>query len=246
MDYRDVIKPDEIDEYIKYHKKFFSHIADINTDIFFMERFLSFPFKELKMLHSILFYSIINDNMFQNLVVKIHRLINDNDSDVFTLIKYKNKIMKNYIKDEFKSKLIEQIKMYDLNEKKYLDIRDKIKTARNEFIAHRNMEYFNHYTEKNLVEFNEMKNLVLRINDFFKAISFNVDDTYEASDGYTIEIRKAIVDTFSHIVDKNVHPLVINSEYLNPLWELAKNELTGEAKNIMDSFIKQVSTLKLD
>jgi hypothetical protein len=105
MDYKEVIKKEYIDDYIKYHKKFFYEMCNVNADMIVLEKLFDFPFRDLRLYFEKIFFTIVADNTFQYLAIKIHRLLNDQESDVLTLRKYKGLILRDFLKEEYKSNL---------------------------------------------------------------------------------------------------------------------------------------------
>ncbi|GAE32695.1 hypothetical protein [Halalkalibacter hemicellulosilyticus] len=247
MKYNDVIKEDKIDEYIRYHIKFFREIADINTDVFYLNKLFNFPFKELHLFGEGMYYSIITRNIFQMLTIKIHRLLNDQTSDTFTILKFKNKIITEYLKDEYKQTFINSLKNNDFISKNHQEILNSVKDARHEVLAHKNIRYFNGDFDNDFFGFDEIKSLVFAINDFFRVLSFDVKDKYAKDDYYNEDIWELIVDAFNNFADESLLPLIMNSEYISKEEFLRPDmkNLNDNQRKLIRKFMSKISEIDM-
>jgi hypothetical protein len=250
MRYQDVIKPEMLDEYIYCHKKFFYEMTNINADLFLLEKIYSFPFKDLYLHYEELFYSLIADNTIQYLGIKIYRILEDKSNDVKTIRIFRNDLMRKYLKEEFKEDVKKRIKASGLEDKAIADIAQRIRDLRVDFFAHRNEKYFQAgFSEEKVVTFDDIKTLVLKLNDFFKAISFDVEDKYnKAIDGdyYDPNLKAATERTFGHIFDRAMLSLVLNSEHLSAHKYAPEEELSLAAKEKLEAIKTKIFSLELE
>jgi hypothetical protein len=113
-------------------------------------------------------------------------------------------------------------------------------------------KYFMNDYDNVLLHFHEIKDLVLGINDFFKALSFEVEDRYQKGDYYNVDVRQVIVYSFDDIIDQSMLPLIMNSDYVSKEynWDINLNNLNldnlkDKEKMLLESFKKKASGIRL-
>lgn len=246
MKYRDIIKPEMIEDYIRYHKKFYHEMENINSDILLLEKIYALPIADLQINSAWSLCALVADNTLQNLSVKLYRIFWDTDKDVFTLTKYKNRILKQYIKDEYKSWFQSQIKEVGINETYINTLKEKIHRMRNKFLAHRNKNFFEGITDSIQISFKELTDLVFKFNKLFSIMSFEVADKYTKNDYYDVDIRHSVEKAFSDNLDDCMIAMIFNSDLVNKKYnwiEYDISKLSNENKVLLDEFKKRAFSL---
>ena len=245
MYYRNVIREDKITDYIKLHKKFYRELSFVNTDILFMEKVYDFPFGKLGLSYEALYYQYILENTFQYLIVKLHRITNDNSEGVLTFRNFKNKVISEFLKDEFKEKVIHESKEIKLEE----TMTNKIREFRHDYFAHKNIKFFNDIFAEQDIYFSEVQKYVFALNDLFKVFSFEVEDQYDKSEYFDVNIRETIKNSFSEIIDNCLSSHIVNSDFFNPSNRLFRNDELDEfeenEKNMISCFRNKVKSLDI-
>lgn len=139
MNYRDVIYEEKQEEYKKMHKIMYRTLGNMIFDISFIEASVSLQDNELG--HDFITISFLHRNVFENLITKMYRGFFDNSgSDTINLMKFKNKVIKEYIKEEYKQEILDDIKKLPIEDKiykrKFEIIKKNVDIIRDKYIAH--------------------------------------------------------------------------------------------------------------
>lgn len=246
MNYKHIIKPDMIEEYIRYHKKLYNEMNNINSDILLLDKIYELPIADLQLHSAWSLCALVLENTLQNLSIKLYRLLWDTDNDVFTITRYKNEILKKYLKDDHKTWFQLQLKESNINEASINSLKERIHNMRNNFLAHRNRDFFQRTTGTIEISFAELRELVLKLNKLYKIMSFEVSDAYTKNEYYHLDIRDGVEKAFSNSLDDCMLSLILTSDLVNNDYDLAKydiSKLSDENKLLLDKFKKKVLSL---
>lgn len=170
---KDVITPEYLKDYEDGMGFFYSELVTLNTNIFIINKIREFPFDLFCVPDDKIFFSMVANNFFEYSVIIISRLIKDSSSNSFTIRKFKNRIIKDYIKPEYREAFKDRIKNSKF-EHAMNDILDRIQDLRNKRIAHTIEDYVKDTKNIGRINFKELEKLRDSINSFFDSLSFNI------------------------------------------------------------------------
>lgn len=166
-----------LSEYLKNYedamKFFYSELVTLNTNIFIINKVREFPFDLMCTPDNCTFFYMVINNFFEYCVIIMSRLLKDTGSDSFTLPIFKNRIINEYIKPDFKiafKNRIKNIKFYELTN----DVLNRIQDLRNKRIAHTLEDYIKDTTNIGRINFDELEKLKDRTNLLFENLSFRI------------------------------------------------------------------------
>lgn len=146
-------------------------------DISFIEASVSLQDNELG--HDFITISFLHRNVFENLITKMYRGFFDNSgSDTTNLMKFKNKVIKEYIKEEYKQEILDDIKKLPIEDKiykrKFEIIKKNVDIIRDKYIAHGILDPM----ESSEVDLKDIKELLKNGCELFQHLSFDVKSFY--------------------------------------------------------------------
>lgn len=240
MNYREIIKPEKILEYIRLQKKFFRELANVNSDIYFMEKVYDFPFKTLGIPYQMVYYQFIIDNIFQYLIVKLHRIVNDNTKGVLTFLNFKNKVVNEFVYEKYKDAIISELRGIKFND----TVTKKIRDFRHAYFAHKNLNFFNEQSSEMDIEFKEVQEYVFTLNEIFKILTFEVEDQYEHIDYYNPDVRYVVENSFKEIFDDCLLSLLCNSDlFIDDDKDFYMDDLKEKELQIINLFTQKIKSL---
>ena len=195
--YTDVILPEYIDKYVEMQKALFLDFNRIVFDIVFLQKALAN--KELNLLYdSMLVIEKLFGNEFQYLIIKISRCLFDTGTDVITLPRFKNRIIRDFIKPEYKQDVCDIVKNSRWNSDEIKDTISRVKISisgfRNHYLAH-NLEG---QTEELTIPLDDIEAVFNAATELFSLLSFETGDIYSPvpTDGRTFSDEKQALSEF--------------------------------------------------
>lgn len=141
---------------------------------------LNFDWITIKFLHQ---------DIFENLIMRTYRVFFDKSGqDVYSLMHFKNCVIGELIKPEYRQQLVDKIRLLPIEDKFYKSkmnaIRDNLVPLRNQYIGHGMLNP----SSNEKVDLVDLKELLENGCELFQTLSFNVEDFYRGtSDGYGFE-----------------------------------------------------------
>jgi hypothetical protein len=101
----DVLKPRFVDTYRSLHRDIWYRLVQTNTSITILEKIIAFPFHYFYSPTENVFWQMVYWNFLYTVIVLLHGLTGDNDKDALTLNRFKNLLIKEWIKEQEKTSL---------------------------------------------------------------------------------------------------------------------------------------------
>ena len=170
----DVLEASFVDEY-KHGMQFFSsHLVELCTNIFILEKVLAFPFRLFAGPDQTFFRQVII-NFYDVSILTITRVATDQAGDLFTLPRFKNATVQHF-KDAHREPFLKRLKAARFDEETE-ELLARAKTIRNQRIAHITRQFTDDFFQRPLEQlgFNlgELKTLRDRITVLFQALAIN-------------------------------------------------------------------------
>ena len=139
MNYKDVIKPEFISEYIEQHKLFYRTLSSMIFDVSFIESCLDLQNSELN--SDWITVKFIYRNIYENLIIKVSRCFFDNSGrDATNLFRFTNRVLSDFLRPEYKENVLQMIATTGFEDKEYRRKQETLNTnvlgLRDVFIAH--------------------------------------------------------------------------------------------------------------
>ncbi len=172
MNYKEVIIPEKLKEYIEMHKLFYRTLGSMIFDISFIESCCDLNEKGVET-DEITLHALYKD-VFENLLIKVYRGFFDSGREATSLFLFKNKVLNEYISDTYKNTLITQIRLLPIENRKYRNklenIRASVRELRNQYLAHGLIEK---QSEDVVVYLADIKELVEKGCELYQVLSFD-------------------------------------------------------------------------
>jgi hypothetical protein len=205
---KDLLNDDAFEEYDSGMGFFFSELVDLNTIIYLAEQIVAFPFDLFATRDNQTFFSMVLASFHDSAILAITRLVTDQKGDLFTLIRFKNRV-RELVKEEFRPAFELRLKNARFDNKvsallaKARDLRDhRIGHITRDFVAG-NIRVF----RPNLSELRELRDA---LNSLLDALAFNVEYAMLPLP-YDDRVRPRTKPDIEEILDN----LAKNSHYLN-------------------------------
>lgn len=133
---QDVLKPEFLEQYKELHQDIWHRLIRINTNLSILEIIQKFPFHHIYYPPENIFWESVYRNLLYTSVALIHTLVGDHEKQAHTLPRFKNHILKDWLKDSEKpayQTLLKTVKFA----REIKIIRQKVAAMRNKVIAHR-------------------------------------------------------------------------------------------------------------
>lgn len=170
-------------EYKQAMKVFFSHLVELNVNIYIVEHIFAFPLNLFSPGHpeGTIFFSQVIDNFLDQSVLTITKLVTDQGANqrqqVYTLKRFKNNVNK-YVKVEYRDDLREKLKSCDF-EMKTTTFQQKAEKMRNQRIAHFPPEAilgpFDQTHQPERILFSELQVFCNELNKLYEALTFDAE-----------------------------------------------------------------------
>lgn len=187
MYYKDIIKPDKISAYQNLHKIIYRALSSMIFDLCFVENgyAMSQTYKNTR--PDEISRSLIFRDMFSVLILKTYKAFFDNSGiDSTNLLKFKNKIIGTFVKDEYRYSILTEISNCRISDNSYKSKLESIKTntfkLRDTVLAHN----LNVPSGSDSVYLPDIRELLENGCELFQALSFRPLDFYSwiEGDGY--------------------------------------------------------------
>jgi hypothetical protein len=214
----DVLEAGFVDEYKRGMQFFYSHLVELHTNIFILEKVLTFPFRLFAGPDQIFFRQVII-NFYDISILTITRVAADQAGDLFTLPRFKNAIVQ-HIKDTRREPFLKRLKAARFDEETE-ELQTRAKAIRNQRIAHITQQFADDFFQRPLEQlgFNlgELKTLRDRITALFQALAINA--TYRMLPiGYDTDTGKSDIEQLlDDIADKS--PILRMPEQQPEWWQ---------------------------
>jgi hypothetical protein len=170
----DVLEADFVEEYTRGMQFFYSHLVELHTNIFILEKVLAFPFRLFAGPDQIFFRQVII-NFYDVSILTITRVAADQAGDLFTLPRFKNAIVQ-HIKDAHLEPFRKRLREVRFDEETE-ELLARAKAIRNQRIAHITQQFASNFFQRPLEQlgFNlgELKSLRDRLTALFQALAIN-------------------------------------------------------------------------
>jgi hypothetical protein len=121
-------------EYLRGTNFFFNELVRLNTNIAIVEQVIQFPF-ELFFLETPTFFRYVIANFLDMSLLIITRLATDSGKDVYTLPHFKNRVMEELVKPEYKEAFQNALKQAKFDKRTH-DLLEQARKLRTEYVAH--------------------------------------------------------------------------------------------------------------
>jgi len=186
------IMPEYGREYYRYHSSIYINICRMFWNISFIKKTLRLQREGMICYGDIAIINIYRDE-FELLVLRLHKLIYDNDKDTITLQKLKNNMMNKYVKNEKKQELLRQLKNLPIEKHEIKSMRDRVEKSvrilRKKCIAHS----LNGEIEEVEVRIDDIEGIVMAAWDSLRILSKDLTAVY--NDGGLMELNLGLSST---------------------------------------------------
>lgn len=132
----DVLKPQFVNSYKSLHKDIWDRLVQVKTSITILDRIIVFPFHYITSLKDNVFWGMVYWNFLYMSILFLHTLTEDQGSNKLTLRRFKNLLVKDWMKEQEKASLSTRLKTCNFS-KAVEAVHEKNAQMRNIVIAHR-------------------------------------------------------------------------------------------------------------
>lgn len=232
-----MIKEEYINKYNEGCSFFFKELYVLNTDIFLIKQILDFPFEIFCAQYDCIFFNAVVNNLYEYSIIITTRLLTDTGSDVISIRKFKNDILKTYIKEEFKTDFLKLLP----SENSIKDIVDKIKSLRDSRIAHSIYEYVQNPENLKQINIGELELVRDQLNAYMDAFTSPTKNVLLPVHYYT-RFQNPVENRNLTDIERILDNIARQSEIItlpehNPrLWESTKTKLGKEKLDILNHY----------
>ncbi len=133
-----LIKSASWDEYENLQKDIWWRLIQVHETIISLELIAKFPFELFLDTNGLTFWHRTYWNFVYASITLLFGLITDSSSNVHTLPKFKNRIIKDFLRPEYKDQLRDVLKEWDRN--KFQEIEVRVTGMRHNIVAHRTLD----------------------------------------------------------------------------------------------------------
>lgn len=170
---KEIILPKYFKDYKDGMEFFQNELTILNANIFIINKIREFPFDLFCTPDDSTFFYMVINNFFEYSVILISRLFTDSSNDCFTLPKFRDKIISQYIRPKYRKDFMHRIEEVNF-ENLTSDILNHIHKLRNKRIAHNIKKFIKDPKNIRLINFNELKQLQDCSNRLFNNLSFEI------------------------------------------------------------------------
>ena len=252
LDAKEVISLEYLKDYEDGMGFFYSELVTLNTNIFIINKIREFPFDLFCVPDDKIFFLMVINNFFEYSIIIISRLIKDTSANSFTIRKFKNRIVKDYIKPEYKEAFknrIRNIKFEHIMD----DILNRVQDLRNKRIAHTIKDYIKDTRNIGRINFKELEKLRDHINLFFENLSFNKKHIMVPIP-YSVEVQHPKDSDPRSDIEKILDSIAKESAFLNiseieikypTIWKERKKRMTGRELDIFNKYREKLGFPKI-
>lgn len=242
MNYKVIILEQYIEDYKEQHRIFYQTLNSMIYDISFLQN--ACDLQDWKIHHDFITLRMMYRNIFENLVTKVYRCFFDNSgNDSTNILKYKNKVLRLYLKEEYRQSIVNKVKQLPIESKefkvKFEELRTNCNSIRNGFIGHRLLTA----SDDAAVNLNDIKQLVEYGCKLLQALSFEPSDFYSFTEGDGFDFSKEIETTKSLTYNFLIHSF-LTSSYINKI-ECAFDELCpNDIKERLEKILQEINSCR--
>lgn len=249
---KEVILPKYLKDYENGIGFFYSELVTLNTNIFIINKIREFPFDLFCTPDDRIFFSMVINNFFEYSIIIISRLIKDTGSDSFTIRKFHNRLIKDYIRPKYKEAFKNKIKSIRF-ENTINDILNRVQDLRNKRIAHTIEDYVKDTKNIGRINFSELENLRDYMNLFFENLSFNVKYMMLPIP-YCDEVQHPKGTDSRSDIEKILDSIAKESAFLNTperyskwptVWKERKKRMTAREQSIFNKYREKLGFPKI-
>jgi hypothetical protein len=173
LDPKRVLRETAFEEYEKGIGFFFSELVTLNTIIYLAEKILAFRFDLFLSRDDQTFFSVVMSSFYDSAILTITRLATDEGADVFTLRRFKNRVLE-LVQDEYKKDFRSWLRRARFD-KQVEELLTKARDLRHHRIGHTTNDFI--AGRKRVVRpgISEIKELRNALNSLLDALAFNVE-----------------------------------------------------------------------
>jgi len=228
---KDILTEDGLEEYEKGREIFFRELVELNAILYLAEQVINFPFDLFSSPDKTVFFSIVMHSFYDSVILTITRLTTDQQKNVYTLLRFKNKV-RDWVKPEFKKEFEIRVKGF---EKKTKELRKKAEALRNRRIAHLDEDFVSGTIKLSYPDLSELQDLCKEITSLFNALCFNVEnlmlpEPYSLNRGHNTDIEQ-LLDCLA----RDSYLLNMPEQNLQR-WSVRQQKLTQEQMNVLNRY----------
>lgn len=215
MKHSDVIKPEFIEQYVETHKMLYSTLSIMISDISFIEACINLQDGELGTDWISIRY--LYRSIFETLILRTYRCFFDNSGkDSTNIFKFKNDIIADFLKDEYRDKVKGNIKELKIEDKIYKksvlpNLKKNVSCLRDKYIAH---GILNDDTAE--VNLQDIKELLNNGCELFQALSFEPKNFYTFFEGDGYDFSREIAYTQKSL-ENIIKYTMLSSNYIKSI-----------------------------
>lgn len=243
MNYREILIEEKVDEYVGMHKHFYRSLSSMIFDISFIQACGNL--QNLDIMSDWITIKFLHRDVFENLITKVYRCFFDKSgADAINLFRFKNKVLSDYIKVEYKEKLISMIdaitKADELYQHKLKLLEKNIVGLRDPYIAHSLLDKQVDVVE---VDLDDISYVVEKGCELFQVLSFEISDFYSFLEGDGYDFSEEFTYT-KNSAELFVKYSMLSSKLIKKI-ECQYTELcTTDEVERLDSLIKSINDNK--
>lgn len=213
----DVLKPEFVQTYEELHKDIWGRLINVNTNLTILEKIQSFPFHHIYAPQENIFWTMVYWNFLYISITSLHGLTTDEGEQKHTLLRFKNRLLKDWIKESEKERYRKKLKSAKLD-KNLRAVRSKITEMRHKVIAHRLLDSDRHHLiHVEGVTLTELSQVCQDLETLFHDCSFGAEYISNFYVGGTVGGKPIEKD-----IDKLLDLIVKDSYWLNEPEEKAQ------------------------
>lgn len=172
---KDVIAADEgkLEEYERHIRYFGREALSLRLNAFIIEKTIQFPFYLFTTSDDWWFFTTVYQNSFDAFLLGVSKLLRDSGPDVCPIPWFKNRLMNDLVKPEYKDSLRERLRRVKLDERTKHALH-KVERIRNARIAHLQHNYVR-MLDTDRILLGELRALRDHVLELVGALSFNED-----------------------------------------------------------------------
>jgi hypothetical protein len=219
-----LIDDDALSEYESKRAVFYNELVNLNTNIYIAEKIFDFPF-DVFIGNWPTFFRLVIDNFLNISVLIVTRLATDTDPDFYTLVQFKNRVLK-LLKPEHQEAFRALLKQTRFD-RETRDLLEKARNLRHGRIAHLKEDFDAESTIRSLSELQTLRD---RLNSLYDTLSFNVGSLFVPLEYYEDawhprgDKDQSDIEKLLDCVARDSY--VLNMPEQNPeMWRFARQEL---------------------
>lgn len=223
----EVLKSEFVQQYTELHEDIWHRLVEINTTITILEKIQEFPFSHFYYPRENVFWSMVYWNFTYTSVVLMYALVNDENENRLTILKFRDFLSKDWLKDNEKQEFYKRAGKFNSGNIK--QVCNKIADMRHKIIAHRIINPDGTLPKVTGVTLSEIKKIFNEIETLFRACCFGSEYVTSLYLNGTCG-GKPIEKDIDHLLDLIVKDSYwLNEPERNPIsWQCVKPQKTKE------------------